>query len=100
MTARLSRLMLFAALASVAGLAACQQRASRPACPDGQVCLEYGNTTDPGTLDPVKTTLTSEAAIIRELMEGLVINGPDGSPIPGMATRWETSADGLTWTFH
>ena len=24
----------------------------------------------------------------------------DGSTIPGVATSWETSADGKTWTFH
>jgi oligopeptide transport system substrate-binding protein len=78
----------------------CQQTAARPPCPAGKSCLEYGNTTDPGTLDPPKTSLTSEAAIIRELMEGLAANAPDGSPIPGMATAWESSADGLTWTFH
>jgi oligopeptide transport system substrate-binding protein len=100
MTFRLSWLVGCAVLGGVASLAACQQKASRPACPAHKVCLEYGNTADPSTLDPVKTTLTSEAAIIRELMEGLAANAPDGSPIPGMATHWETSADGLIWTFH
>jgi oligopeptide transport system substrate-binding protein len=90
-----------AALAAMTLAAAgCQRPASRPPCPAGEVCLEYGNTVDPATLDPIKSTLTSEAAIVRELVEGLVANGPDGVPIPGMATSWETSADGLTWTFH
>src|SRR5580704_1485729 len=100
MSHRLSRLAVIPLLAASLGLAGCQRQASRPACPAGQVCLEYGNTIDPATLDPIKTTLTSEAAIIRELIEGLAANAPDGSPIPGMATSWETSADGLTWTFH
>ncbi len=105
MRRRLSRLAVFpllvAAVAQALGLAACQrQQASRPPCPPGKVCLEYGNTSEPATLDPIKATLTSEASIIRELIEGLAANAPDGSPIPGVATSWETSADGLTWTFH
>ena len=101
MLRRLSPLVVCSLLAATLALAACQRReASRPPCPPGKVCLEYGNTTDPSTLDPIKTTLTSEAEIVRELIEGLVASGPDGSPIPGMATSWETSADGLTWTFH
>ena len=27
-------------------------------------------------------------------------DGPDGSPVPGVAQSWETSPDGLVWTFH
>jgi oligopeptide transport system substrate-binding protein len=96
---RLSRLAVIPLLATIA-LAGCQRQAARPACPAGEVCLELGNSTDPATLDPIKTTLTSEATIVRELMEGLAANAPDGSPIPGAATSWETSADGLVWTFH
>jgi len=100
MRLRLSRLLALSFLAVGLASSGCQRPASRPPCPAGKVCLEYGNTTDPATLDPIKTTLTSEAAIVRELMEGLAANAPDGSPIPGMAASWETSADGLTWTFH
>ncbi len=100
MSSVLSRLLVLGLMAAAMAASGCQQNASRPPCGAGKVCLEYGNTVDPGTLDPVKASLTSEAAIIRELMEGLAGNAPDGSPIPGMATAWETSSDGLTWTFH
>ena len=89
-----------AAALLVALSCACQQQASRPACPAGQACLEYGNTVDPNTLDPAKATLTNESAILGELLQGLTQNDADSDPIPGMATNWETSADGLTWTFH
>ena len=92
---------LLAALAGALALAACGQGApSRPTCPAGQLCLEYGNTSDPVSLDPAKISLTNEAAIVRELMVGLVADGPDGAPVPGVAERWETSPDGLVWTFH
>jgi oligopeptide transport system substrate-binding protein len=100
MSRAVSLVLIFPALVAAAALAGCQRKATRPPCPNGKVCLEYGNTLDPGTLDPPKTSLTSEAAIIRELVEGLAANAPDGAPIPGMATSWETSADGLVWTFH
>ena len=86
-------------MAAVA-LAGCGGRAERPACPAGQACLEYGNTSDPTSLDPQKISLVSESAIIGDLMVGLVEDGPDGRPGPGVARSWETSADGLVWTFH
>lgn len=32
--------------------------------------------------------------------EGLIRDGEGGSQAPGVAERWETSKDGLTWTFY
>ena len=93
---------LFVALAAVAvALAACQGAApQRPACPVGKVCLEYGNDGEPQTLDPGKANLVNEASIIGDLIMGLTTDAPDATPMPGAATHWETSADGLIWTFH
>lgn len=81
-------------------VAACQGAPQRAACPAGKVCLEYGNNSEPQTLDPQKANLLDETAIINDLMMGLTTDGPDARPIPGAATHWETSPDGLTWTFH
>lgn len=81
-------------------LAACQGEPQRAACPAGKVCLEYGNNSEPQTLDPQKANLVDEAAIIGDLMMGLTTDSPDAKPVPGAAERWTTSADGLTWTFH
>ncbi|HUO13210.1 MAG TPA: peptide ABC transporter substrate-binding protein, partial [Caulobacteraceae bacterium] len=72
----------------------------RAACPVGWSCLEYGNSTDPQTIDPQLAQTVNEATILRELFEGLMADGPDGAPVPGVADSWTTSADGLTWTFH
>jgi oligopeptide transport system substrate-binding protein len=88
-----------AALAALT-LAGCQRHADRPPCPAGQVCLEYGNGSDPSTIDPQTSQLVDEAVIIGDLMMGLTTEAADGSAIPGMATSWETSPDGLVWTFH
>ena len=95
------RLALPLALAAAAlGLAGCQEKVHRPACPPGQVCLEYGNNSEPLTLDPQKSNLTDEATIISDLIVGLTTDAPDGGPMPALATSWDTSKDGLTWTFH
>jgi oligopeptide transport system substrate-binding protein len=89
------------ACAAALAFAGCQSKTvQRPACPAGQVCLEYGNETEPLTLDPQTSNLVSESRIVGDLMMGLVTEAPDASPQPGMATSWETSLDGLTWTFH
>ncbi|WP_309093025.1 peptide ABC transporter substrate-binding protein, partial [Phenylobacterium sp.] len=95
-----SRLALAAVLFAALLLGACQDKVRRAACPAGQVCLEYGNNTEPATLDPQKSNLVDEASVIGDLMMGLTTDAPDGSPVPGMAERWETTPDGLTWTFH
>ncbi len=89
------------ACAAALVLAGCQSKTvQRPACPAGQVCLEYANEIEPLTLDPQTANLNSEGRILGDLMMGLVTEAPDASPEPGMATSWETSPDGLTWTFH
>src|SRR5437868_14750615 len=59
-----------------------------------------GNVAEPQTLDPIMSSGAQEFEIIGDLMTGLMAQDPDGQPIPGMAVRWETSADGLSWTFH
>jgi oligopeptide transport system substrate-binding protein len=94
--------LLIAAVLSIGiSLTACHsQTPHRAPCPAGQRCLEYGNGSDPQSLDPQIATTTNEAAILREIFEGMYRDGPDGAPQLGAADRVETSADGLVWTFH
>ena len=40
-----------------------------------------------------------ESQILMDVYEGLVKNSPDGEVLPGMATDWEVSEDGKTYTF-
>jgi oligopeptide transport system substrate-binding protein len=91
--------LAFSLVAAIA-LAGCQAKVTRPACPAGKACLEYGNNSEAATLDPQKSNLIDEFAIIGDLIMGLTTDAPDASPAPGMATSWETSPDGLVWTFH
>ncbi len=80
--------------------AACDSAPHRAPCPAGKLCYERGNITDPLTLDPLKATTVNEQDLMQDMFTGLVQYGPDSESVPGVATSWETSADGLTWTFH
>ena len=62
--------------------------------------LLRGNAAEPETLDPTQSSGTQENEIMGDLMIGLMTHDAVCKTIPGMATRWETSPDGLVWTFH
>jgi oligopeptide transport system substrate-binding protein len=61
--------------------------------------LHIGNTAEPLSLDPHQASGTWENRIIGDMLIGLVTEDAQARPIPGMATEWTTSADGLVWTF-
>jgi len=58
-----------------------------------------GNDADPETLDPHKSSTVAEAHILRDLYEGLLTYDNHGALIPGAATAWTLSEDGLTYDF-
>jgi len=61
----------------------------------------FCNQTEPSSLDQAISTGTSDARILRALFEGLTRLDPaTNQPLPGVAERWTTSADGLTWDFY
>ena len=62
--------------------------------------LHMHNGGDPASLDPHKVSGDWENRIVGDLFEGLVTEDRQARPVPGMAERWEVSADGLTYTFH
>ena len=94
-------LQMLLAVGLCAALSACGQKrqAQRAPCPAGQLCLEAGNEADPTSLDPPRTQLTSENNVLQDMFVGLVTGDAAYRPIPGMATRWTVSPDGLVWTF-
>jgi len=52
-------------------------------------------------LDPSQESIAQRQAYTAPMYESLLAVKPlDGSPVPGLAERWETSADGLAWTFY
>ena len=61
--------------------------------------LDICNQGEPISLDPHKCNSSWENNIIGNMFVGLLTEDQHSHPIPGMAQRWETSEDGLTWTF-
>ncbi|MBR1408053.1 MAG: peptide ABC transporter substrate-binding protein [Clostridia bacterium] len=52
-------------------------------------------------MNPILQTYSNEFSIDRHIFDNLVKLSPeDNSVVPGAAESWETSEDGLTWTFH
>ena len=75
-------------------------KVERSQCAQGRTCLHIGNLAEPQTLDPQKITGKQEDHIVGDVMIGLTADDAAGEVMPGVATAWETSRDGLTWTFH
>ena len=65
-----------------------------------ETVLNRGNGAEPDSLDPAQAGSAMEANILGDMMVGLTTLDAAARPIPGIAERWETSRDGLTWTFH
>ena len=61
--------------------------------------LQRQLTLSPGTIDPALNQDVGAYAIADDLFEGLVRLDAQGSVVPGVALRWQTSGDGLTWRF-
>lgn len=93
------------ALSAVSALllvsSACRRPETRVAAGDLSQTLHLGNSSEPSDLDPQLVTSITDAQIVLNLMEGLTAMDPkDAHPVPGVAEKWEVSADNLTWTFH
>jgi oligopeptide transport system substrate-binding protein len=52
------------------------------------------------SMDPQRPTGQVTTDLAAELFTGLTCGDPRGRLAPGCATRWDSSADGLTWTFR
>lgn len=66
---------------------------------DATTRLVRGNGPEPDSLDPQRARNVESANILRDVLEGLTAVGRDGEPVPAAAERWQSSADGLRWTF-
>ncbi|PYS71416.1 MAG: hypothetical protein DMF69_10515, partial [Acidobacteria bacterium] len=55
----------------------------------------------PQTFDPAFAAAPPDTDAVRALFEGLTDYDPRTlDPVPGVATRWESSADARVWTFY
>ncbi|AST96118.1 ABC transporter substrate-binding protein [Shouchella clausii] len=62
--------------------------------------LTYALATNPSTLDPGRSGWAVESRVYNQIFEGLLTRLPDGSIAPQLATDWDISDDGKTYTFH
>lgn len=87
MKAKISAVALAAAMAASPALA--------------QDSLTIALQLEPPHLDPTSAAAGAiDQAVYANIFEGLTRFGPDGSVNPGLASSWEISEDGLTYTFH
>ena len=115
MKKRILPLLLTAAM--VDGLAGCGSSAAKEttaASDNNQTTAESteaGSTTgekilkvqvgpDPETVDPALNSAVDGGNMILHAFEGLLTLDENGQLKEGQAESWETSEDGLTWTFH
>ncbi len=97
MKKKLLALLLTACM--VVSIAACGSEAEAPAASEGkELAVQIGP--DPETVDPALNSASDGGNMILHAYECLLTVGQDGNLQPGQAETWETSEDGLTWTFH
>ena len=93
-----------AALA-VAATSMAAHASSPPTAPAGSAgpsggTLAFGITTDPDTLFPWKATQFQAVNLLQNIYGTLTEFDQDLNVVPGLATSWDTSDDGLTVTLH
>lgn len=82
-------------------LAACGKRETPVEAGVRTKTLLLGNQNEPASLDPHVADSYTDQIIITALFEGLTVTDEKSTEArPGIAERWETSADGKEWTFH
>ncbi|MDQ0192592.1 peptide ABC transporter substrate-binding protein [Paenibacillus wynnii] len=62
--------------------------------------LRLNMTADVPTFDPGQAQDSQAHVALKLMYEGLVRVDKDGKEAPGVAEKWEVSADGLVYTFH
>ncbi len=85
----------------VARTAASSPRYFGSTTPPAENVFRFNNGAEPETYDPGLAVGQPDGRVARILFEGLVV--PDAKtlePTPAQASRWETSPDGLIYTFH
>ena len=84
---------LILVLAAAASLAGCSRALDR-------ADLVFLNGAEPESIDPAVITGQPDGRVANALMEGLTAFDATGTAQPGVAERWDLSADGRIYTFH
>jgi peptide/nickel transport system substrate-binding protein/oligopeptide transport system substrate-binding protein len=67
---------------------------------DRHTLVDSRDNYDPRSLDPALSTDVPTGRVVSYLFDGLTRFTPDAKVVPALATSWETSPDGSTYTFH
>jgi peptide/nickel transport system substrate-binding protein len=98
--ATLTTLFLTAALGAGGAASASSTPSPSPGASSGKLTFTVGQTQDVDSLNPFTGITAASYEIWQVMYDTLVSYSPkDFSPTPWLATRWTTSADGLTWTY-
>jgi peptide/nickel transport system substrate-binding protein/oligopeptide transport system substrate-binding protein len=62
--------------------------------------IQYYLTNEPRSLDPALSTDVPSGEMVAMLYDGLTQFDDDGHLLPGLASRWEVTGAGRTYTFH
>jgi len=62
--------------------------------------LTFALATEPDSLDPAVTPAAESYRVLREIYDSLVVETPDHQFKPWLATSWDISNGGKTYTFH
>ncbi len=82
-------------------LAGCAGDSNRLPCEQDSRCLRYVLTADFPILDPHIAELPEAGMVFRQIYDTLLYRDTRAQAfLPGLARAWETSADGLVYTFH
>ena len=71
-----------------------------PAASGGALRVKFGTTFDADNLNPFVGYSGTSYEIFHLNYDFLVVYATDLSPLPELATSWDTSPDGKVWTFH
>ncbi len=93
-------------VAAILAISACAPQTTRgPAEPAAGAPVDGGTVTIPIVADPTLNPWSPNAFVEsifpnRVLFAGLTKPGKDLAPVADLAEKWESSSDGLSWTFH
>ena len=95
-----TRAAVFAAVLLLSALAGCARTGGPEPPQKAARILVRGGGPEPDSLDPQKARGFEAQSILRDLCEGLTTLDKHAAVAPGVASTWEVSADGLSYTFH
>lgn len=87
-------------LAGVAVLTLIAAGCGSTGAPSRDELIDSRDNYDPKSLDPAVSTDVPTGRAVGYLFDGLTQFTADANVQPGLAERWDVSADGLTYTFH